>query len=92
MTKACLKSISDQLLADIPPVIIYVMEHDALKNDGQMMHKRIQSVGRSSQLATVEGAFHGQLLLAEQFMDLKPFKKTTKFCDDYIDDIKKYIQ
>ena len=37
-------NISDEELADIPDCQFYVCEHDVLKNDGQIMHSRLQKL------------------------------------------------
>ena len=51
-------NISDEELADIPDCQFYVCEYDVLKNDGQIMHARLQKLKKNSQITTIEGLFN----------------------------------
>ena len=51
-------NISDEELADIPDCQFYVCEYDVLKNDGQIMHARLQKLKKNSQITTIEGLCH----------------------------------
>lgn len=85
-------NVSDDELADFPSVVTYVCEHDVLKNDGQMLHNRLKHIGKESKLVVMEGAFHAQMIFAQQFLGLKAFKRTTKAFDEYVATIGTYIQ
>ena len=51
-------NISDEELADIPDCQFYVCEYDVLKNDGQIMHARLQKLKKNTQITTIEGLYH----------------------------------
>ena len=48
-------NISDEELADIPDCQFYVCEYDVLKNDGQIMHARLQKLKKNTQITLIEG-------------------------------------
>ena len=51
-------NISDEELADIPDCQFYVCEYDVLKNDGQIMHARLQKLKKNTKLTLIEGKSH----------------------------------
>ena len=51
-------NISDEELADIPDCQFYVCEYDVLKNDGQIMHARLQKLKKNTQITLIEGKSH----------------------------------
>ena len=84
-------NMTDDELADMPPVKTYICEHDVLKNDGQVLHARLKNIGKESDLILFKGAFHGQMMFSKKFLGLKAFKRTTKEFDGYITDFTSYI-
>ena len=56
-------NISDEELADIPDCQFYVCEYDVLKNDGQIMHARLQKLKKNTQITLIEGESHQFLSL-----------------------------
>jgi len=56
-----------------------------------MLHGRLKNIGKESELVVLTGAFHGQMVFAEQFMGLRAFKHSTRVCDDYYTTIGRYI-
>ena len=51
-------NISDEELADIPDCQFYVCEYDVLKNDGEIMHARLQKLKKNTQITLIEGESH----------------------------------
>ena len=56
--------ISDEVLVDYPPSIIYGCEHDILKNDSQMFHSRLTRLNKKSKIHIWKGALHAHLVLS----------------------------
>jgi len=61
---------SDDLLQLLPPVVTYVAEHDVLKDDGVLLHKRLRMFGGKSEIIQWDGGIHGQMALSAQFTPL----------------------
>lgn len=56
-------------LSGMPPAYILVAEHDPVRDDGVIFHKRLVSAGVKSELRNVEGMIHG-FLRARRFSKL----------------------
>jgi len=61
---------SDDLLQLLPPVATYVAEHDVLKDDGVLLHKRLRMFGGKSEIIQWNGGIHAQVALSAQFAPL----------------------
>ena len=61
---------SDDLLQLLPPVVTYVAEHDVLKDDGVLLHKRLRMFGGKSEIIQWDGGIHAQVALSAQFAPL----------------------
>ena len=48
-------NISDEALTQVPNCHFITCEHDVLKNDADIMHARLQKLGKSSKLVNLEG-------------------------------------
>ena len=55
---------SDDLLQLLPPVVTYVAEHDVLKDDGVLLHKRLRMIGGKSELIQWDGGIHAQVVFS----------------------------
>ena len=49
--------IPDDDLKSLPPVVTFGCEHDVLKNDADILHARLQKLGKSSKMTLWEGTF-----------------------------------
>ena len=86
--------IPDFELRKIPETNIFVSEHDVLKNDGQILHARLDQLGIKNQLKIISGGLHAQILFSEQFCGEKMgsyFPKTTKFVEEYIESFRPFL-
>ena len=93
--KFCPLHIPDAELSEIPETNIFVAEHDVLKNDGQVLHAKLQNIGVKSQLETIQGGLHAQIIFSEQFAGEKIgsyFPRTTKFTLEYIKSLRSFLQ
>ena len=93
--KFCPLHIPDAELSEIPETNIFVAEHDVLKNDGQVLYAKLQKIGVKSQLETIQGGLHAQIIFSEQFAGEKIgsyFPRTTKFASEYIESLRSFLQ
>ena len=84
--------IPDADLMSLPPVVTFGCEHDVLKNDAQILHSRLCSLGKSSELHILEGTLHGCMVLSKQKFGFGMFKKHTAYANKYFDSVAKLIQ
>lgn len=82
-------------LSAIPETNIFVSEHDVLKNDGQILHAKLQKIKVISHLETIQGGLHAQIIFSEQFAGEKIgsyFPRSTKFASKYIESLRSFLQ
>jgi len=84
--------IPDDDLMSLPPVVTFGCEHDVLKNDAQILHSRLSSLGKQSELHILEGTLHGCMVLSKQKFGFGMFKKHTEYASKYFDSVSKLIQ
>merc|ERR1712235_17117 len=84
--------IPDTDLMSLPPVVTFGCEHDVLKNDAQILHSRLCSLGKKSELHILEGTLHGCMVLSKQKFGFGMFKKHTAYANKYFDSVSKLIQ
>ena len=47
--------ISDEILKEVPDCQFYACEYDVLKNDADILHARLQKLGKSTKMTLWEG-------------------------------------
>ena len=47
-------------------MVTYVAEHDVLKDDGVLLHKRLRMIGGKSELIQWDGGIHAQVVFSLQ--------------------------
>ena len=98
---------SKGLLEKYPPSIIYVSEHDVLRDDGALFHQRLNilnnilsfmnkiyrlvDIGKESQLVEWTGAIHAQVALSAQFAPFEADASATRQINSYFNDLKRLI-
>jgi len=82
---------SKGLLEKYPPSIIYVSEHDVLRDDGALFHQRLVDIGKESQLVEWTGAIHAQVALSAQFAPFEADASATRQINSYFNDLKRLI-
>ena len=69
-----------------------LQDYDVLRNDSQMLHKRLERLGIENELIFMKGSFHGQLNFSEQFNGTKYWKKSTHWAKHFNKTIKMHTQ
>ena len=82
----------ESLLSKLPRTIIYVAEHDVLRDDGALMHERLVKAGVDTTLVEWSGAIHAQVALSKQFSPIELDPMATKQVCDYTKDLRKILR
>jgi len=83
----------DSELMKLPNVITYMSDYDVLKNDSQMLHKRLERLGKPNKLIFMKGSFHGQLSFSYQFHGFRNYwKKSTQWTSDFYNHIRTNLE
>jgi acetyl esterase/lipase len=68
-------------LSNLPPASVAVANFDVLRDDGIMLHKRLEASGSPSKLMHYEGGFHA---MVDFFVDLQLSKKVVSDLVEYL--------
>jgi len=74
-----------EMLLELPTTVIYVCEHDVLKDDGVMMIKQLEDIGHiNAKIHELKGGIHGTFILSRQATGMNMHPKSTLWVSAYI--------
>ena len=60
-------------------MVTYVAEHDVLKDDGVLLHRRLRMIGGKSELIQWDGGIHAQVVFSLRNRFFCPTEKFSNF-------------